>query len=141
MYPLLVFLALSHLLMLILLSNTALGATKSQIIIRRPTHNKPRPRDRPEEDLEPQAPRPVETINHVVFGDFSDSHITPTSVDSVDQDDKASVVKCLVRPPPIPGLNDWGIPSEPDGKCDPIIEVYRVCFLSCFPHLTFPTDS
>ncbi|KAF9011531.1 HCNGP-domain-containing protein, partial [Hymenopellis radicata] len=41
----------------------------------------------------------------------------PTAVE-----DELSQIRDLLRPPPIPGLVDWGIPPPPTGPCDPVIE-------------------
>lgn len=37
--------------------------------------------------------------------------------------DELTRIRALLRPPPIPGADDWGIPPEPTGACDPEIEV------------------
>ncbi|PSR70743.1 hypothetical protein PHLCEN_2v13363 [Hermanssonia centrifuga] len=36
--------------------------------------------------------------------------------------DELARIRALLRPPPIPGVDDWGIPPEPTGDCDPGIE-------------------
>lgn len=36
--------------------------------------------------------------------------------------DELTRIRALLRPPPIPGVDDWGIPPEPSGQCDPDIE-------------------
>jgi hypothetical protein len=38
-------------------------------------------------------------------------------------EDNVARIRRLLRPPPIPGVDDWGIPPEPTGECDPEIEV------------------
>ncbi|EKM57961.1 uncharacterized protein PHACADRAFT_251887 [Phanerochaete carnosa HHB-10118-sp] len=36
--------------------------------------------------------------------------------------DEMARIRALLRPPPIPGVDDWNIPPEPTGVCDPEIE-------------------
>lgn len=36
--------------------------------------------------------------------------------------DELTRIRALLRPPPIPGVDDWGIPPEPSGQCDADIE-------------------
>lgn len=36
--------------------------------------------------------------------------------------DELTRIRALLRPPPIPGVDDWGIPPEPSGQCDSDIE-------------------
>ena len=58
-----------------------------------------------------------------------------TAVDDQQQTDAHS--RYLLRPPPIPGVVDWGIPPEQEGVCDTVIEVrpLRDCCVT-FTHLT-----
>ena len=96
------------------------GTTKSQVVIRRPTHAKPHPRTRvvEEEDRNPSA-------------SSSSSIIPPISEqDTGLPTDELTRIRVLLRPPPIPGGDDWGIPHEPTGPCDPDIEVSRTPFQS-----------
>lgn len=39
--------------------------------------------------------------------------------------DELGKIRALLRPPPIHGVRDWGIPPEPEGECDPDIEVRK----------------
>lgn len=36
--------------------------------------------------------------------------------------DEMARIRALLRPPPIAGVDDWGIPPEPTGECEPEIE-------------------
>ncbi|SJL11429.1 uncharacterized protein ARMOST_14832 [Armillaria ostoyae] len=39
-----------------------------------------------------------------------------------DPENDLSLVRSILRPSPLAGLDDWGIPPEPTGPCDPAIE-------------------
>lgn len=88
------------------------GTAKSQVIIRRPTHIKPHPRTRTIEDeyLVPSTSTLSLTMSPVPEQDTGSST------------DELTRIRTLLRPPPIPGVDDWGIPPEPAGTCDPDIE-------------------
>jgi hypothetical protein len=47
-----------------------------------------------------------------ISGDDADSR-NPNDNEGEEQDELAQLRK-LLRPPPIPGVEDWGIPPEPD---------------------------
>jgi len=87
--------------------------TKPQIIIRRPVHSKPHPRSRSVEDAE-----------------LTSSTATPAeaSTSSTPSDDKSgdlselSTIRDLLRPSPIPGVPDWGIPPASVEHCEPAIQ-------------------
>ena len=40
------------------------------------------------------------------------------------EDDEIAAIRALLRPPSIPGVEDWGIPPAPSGPCDPDLEVH-----------------
>jgi hypothetical protein len=40
-----------------------------------------------------------------------------------DAPDELALVRMRLRPPPIPGVTDWGIPPAPEGKTNPEVEV------------------
>jgi hypothetical protein len=92
------------------------ATSKSQIIIRRPIHSKPHPRSRLAEDAEPPS---------------SSTTLAETSSSSTSSDDRSSdpssnelvKIRDLLRPPPIPGVLDWGIPAVATEPCDPAVEV------------------
>ncbi|KAI5996166.1 HCNGP-like protein-domain-containing protein [Pisolithus albus] len=94
---------------------------KSQVLIRRPAHLKSHPRARISDDIAsgstptespppPPRPPPEEILNN-------QTEATPFS-----EADEIKSVRDLLKPPPIPGLADWGIPPEPTAPCDPAIE-------------------
>jgi len=95
--------------------------SKSQIIIRRPVHSKPHPRSRLTEDAEPPS--------------SSTSQAEPSS-SSTTSDDRSSElssneltkIRDLLRPSPIPGVLDWGIPAGSTEPCDPAIEAKLATF-------------
>ncbi|KAI0716329.1 HCNGP-like protein-domain-containing protein, partial [Earliella scabrosa] len=47
-----------------------------------------------------------------------------------DTADESTRVRQLLRPPPIPGLSDWGIPPEPTEPCDESIKAKISNFLA-----------
>lgn len=46
--------------------------------------------------------------------------------------DEITRIRQLLRPPPIPGLKDWGIPPETQQPCDPAIAVSHDSKLAFF---------
>ena len=115
---------------------------KSQIVIRRPAHahahtKSHRPRvplldDEPEPEVagtgtgEPEAgPSEVPTFSQPPDDDdmsMSDD-IPGLNHAPSEEPDELARIRALLRPPPIRGVDDWGIPPEPQGACDPEIEV------------------
>jgi len=87
--------------------------TKPKIIIRRPIHSKPHPRSRSVEDVEP-------TSSAATQAEASTS--SPPSDDKSDDQSELSQIRDLLRPPPIPGVPDWGIPPATAEPCEPAIE-------------------
>ncbi|KAI6029760.1 HCNGP-domain-containing protein [Pisolithus microcarpus] len=94
---------------------------KSQVLIRRPAHLKSHPRARISDDIAsgstptespppPPPPPPEEILDN------------QTEATSFSEADEIMSVRDLLKPPPIPGLADWGIPPEPTASCDPAIE-------------------
>jgi len=83
------------------------SSNKAQVVIRRP-HVKPHPRA-PLSDHTPVFSQPEAGPNEA-GQDVGD-----------DPEDDMSRIRALLRPPPIPGVEDWGIPPEPTGECDPEI--------------------
>ncbi|KAI1784850.1 HCNGP-like protein-domain-containing protein [Ganoderma leucocontextum] len=47
-----------------------------------------------------------------------------------DPSDELTHIRQFFRPPPIPGLQDWGIPPEPTGPCDEAIRAKMANFLA-----------
>jgi len=86
---------------------------KSQIVIRRPVHSKPHPRSRLPEDAEPPLAAQAE----------ASSSSSPSDDRSTDPpSNELSKIRDLLRPPPNPGVPDWGIPAASTEPCDPAIE-------------------
>lgn len=90
---------------------------KSQVVIRRPAHLKTHPRARVSDDIatepptEPPPPEAEEALE-----------AEPEDTPSLDVDEIVPLREFL-RPAPIPGLIDWGIPPEATAPCDPAIDV------------------
>ena len=85
--------------------------------------HKPAPRNRREADIStPQTPGSL-APDTVVSTD--DQPVASSSTASA-QDDSVSeeaLLRRLLRPPPIPGVENWGIPDAPSEPCDPALEV------------------
>ena len=73
---------------------------------------------RPTEDSPVPQP-PVSRSSSPMDHGASSSH-SNTSKEPMDE---ISRIRQLLRPPPIPGLKDWGIPLETQEPCDPAIAV------------------
>ncbi|KAI9463032.1 HCNGP-like protein-domain-containing protein [Russula earlei] len=85
------------------------------MIIRRPAHSKPHPRSRLTEDVEPpssSAARPEASGSSTPSNDKSSNAFS----------DDLMEIRDLLRPAPIPGVPDWGIPPASTEPCDPAIE-------------------
>ena len=88
------------------------------MVIRRPAHLKTHPRARVSDDIVneplPAESPPLETEE--------DLETQPEDASSSDVDEIVRLRE-FFRPPPIPGLVDWGIPPEPKTQYDPTIDV------------------
>lgn len=85
------------------------GLLRSQapaVIIRRPTQGQPRPAS-------------VNKDHDETPHDSSDGQHVSMDID----DGGIARIRQLLRPPPIHGLSDWGIPPESTEPCDPAVEV------------------
>ncbi|KAJ7163050.1 HCNGP-like protein-domain-containing protein [Mycena filopes] len=89
---------------------------KSQIIIRRPAAQlKNRPRAViADEVLDAPSPKRPEAESDTQNAVASSSHL--------DSQDELARIRALLRPPPIPGTEDWGIPPASTEPCDPAIQ-------------------
>ncbi|KZT72853.1 HCNGP-domain-containing protein [Daedalea quercina L-15889] len=47
-----------------------------------------------------------------------------------EEDDELARIQRLLRPPEIPGVEDWGIPPPPSTPCDPALETKLSQFMS-----------
>ncbi|ESK96450.1 hypothetical protein Moror_6958 [Moniliophthora roreri MCA 2997] len=101
---------------------------KSHVIIKKPRTAHPHTRTNISEDIQ-DSPKPS----------TSQSRSSPeleigfkpgpsSNTDTPSEAEELTRIRSMLRPPPIPGLVDWGIPSEePEGEresCDPAIEVH-----------------
>ncbi|KAK1227185.1 hypothetical protein PQX77_009819 [Marasmius sp. AFHP31] len=121
---------------------TKQSAQKSQVVIKRPQH-KPRtahPRAHISEELDsPRASSSRDTAPTSPQAESSTADLTPSTSQS--QPEELQRIRDVLRPPPIPGVADWGIPPEPGPNecepCDPAIEAKLLQFYN----LKHPTAS
>ena len=129
------------------------ASKSSQVLIKRHASiKKPRPRPRStliEDDesgpssslahgqhsrstLDPMLDQPSnedlsQVYSHAQMPDDEEAHQSVDMPDVFDDEppeaDELGRIRALLRPPPIHGVRDWGIPPEPEGECDPGIEV------------------
>lgn len=97
------------------------SSSKPAIIIRRHAPAKPHLRTRVADDIVdeagPSTPPPAR--------EPSQEYRTTSPQPSCDHGSSAELtpLRQLLRPPPMPGVDAWGIPSEPDTPCDETIKV------------------
>ncbi|KAI0697025.1 HCNGP-like protein-domain-containing protein [Cytidiella melzeri] len=85
------------------------SSNKAQIVIKKPHHLKTHPRV------------PLHDTARSTAG--IETRFSEVSVDTGNEpEDELSSIRKALQPPPIPGVDDWGIPLEPNGECDPSIE-------------------
>ncbi|KAG9313392.1 HCNGP-like protein-domain-containing protein [Chiua virens] len=96
---------------------------KSQVIIRKPIHTRSHPRAHLSDDIVPEQ-SPVPPI-----APHESPKASPSTSTSA-KDNELAQIRQLLNPPPIPGLNDWGIPPESTAPCDPAIEAKVAQFLT-----------
>lgn len=94
-----------------------MNSSRSQIIIKRPTHIKTHPRSRQADDVNelvnaPSAPN----------ASLQASSSFRTLDYDGDNTDELSRIRVMLHPPPIPGVLDWGIPTASNAPYDPDIE-------------------
>ncbi|KAJ6591727.1 HCNGP-like protein-domain-containing protein [Mycena vulgaris] len=88
---------------------------KSQIIIRRPAAQlKSHPRAVISDEVLDPSEKREEAQASTSTAVASSSHADPQ--------DELTRIRALLRPAPIPGEDDWGIPPEPTTPCDPAIQ-------------------
>jgi len=90
-------------------------------VIRRPPQTKSRPRAHISDDIaeDPQPNTNAQASSSSPSLDYASSQQVPTNVAIPDE---LSRVRSLLWPPPIPGLEDWGIPPPSTQPCDAAIE-------------------
>jgi len=93
---------------------------KSQVIIRRPAQLKSHPRAHISDDIiEDNAMR---VDGHVSRSPAELPPISSSSqLGSEEPPDELSRIRALLCPPPVPGVEDWGIPPESTEPCNPAI--------------------
>ncbi|KAJ7099898.1 HCNGP-domain-containing protein [Mycena belliarum] len=102
-------------------SDSTRKPSKSQIIIRRPAAQlKSRPRAVIADEVltPPQPPVQPQVPENAVASSSSVS----------DPQDELTRIRALLRPAPISGVEDWGIPPEPTGPCDSALEAKLATF-------------
>ncbi|KAJ3989289.1 HCNGP-like protein-domain-containing protein [Lentinula detonsa] len=93
---------------------------KSQIIIKRPKTSQ-----RPKGHVSIETAQPVPTTSVTPNDDSTPTSSVVTAQTSLipEADDvHLARIRALLRPPPIPGLSEWGIPPEVESNCDPELE-------------------
>ncbi|KAH7926146.1 hypothetical protein BV22DRAFT_1128420 [Leucogyrophana mollusca] len=90
---------------------------KSQVIIRRPTHLRSQPRAHISDDIAAGDPEIAEGSSSEAIEGL---YVPATS--SAGETDELIRLQALLRPPPISGVSDWGIPPESSSLCDPVTE-------------------
>ncbi|KAI0349869.1 HCNGP-domain-containing protein, partial [Trametes cingulata] len=104
------------------------SSSKPAVIIRRHAPAKPHLRTRLPEDDPAEEPGPsVPSSSRAVSQDPAASS---TASLAQDPSDELTCIRQLLRPPPIPGVEDWGIPPEPTTPCDEAIKAKITNFLT-----------
>jgi len=95
---------------------------KSQVVIRRPPPMKSHPRAHISDDIveDPRIATNAQAGSSTLSNDAIPSTDQRAATD--DPPDELTRIRSLLRPPPIPGLEDWGIPPQSTEPCDPVIE-------------------
>lgn len=113
---------------------------KSQIIIKRPNNtHKNHPRAPLSEQVKGSSSSSELQIRHTSSHRASSDGQIP-SEQTLDLDlppgpaeDELDRIRTLLRPPPIPGLIDWGIPGPSTAPCDPAIKI-KLAHFSTLKH-------
>ncbi|KAI8086526.1 HCNGP-like protein-domain-containing protein, partial [Halteromyces radiatus] len=77
-----------------------------------------------DEAIQQQPTKPVspsqKTDDRSIQQNHTDMPSTPeTTLPTILASDRSTRLKTILTPAPIPGIDNWGIPSEPDDKVDP----------------------
>ena len=101
--------------------------TKAQVIIRRPaiTH-KNQIRAHISDDIVQEEEDQSQVAGPSSREPDSPMDLSPSSSRAGPSDefqDELSRIRALLHPPPIPGVDDWGIPPESSEPCDPALYV------------------
>ncbi|KAJ7832025.1 HCNGP-like protein-domain-containing protein [Mycena olivaceomarginata] len=93
--------------------------SKSQVIIRRPAAQlKSHPRAVIADEIL-DTPRKVELAQAPTSGS---QNAVASSSSLTDPEDELTRIRALLKPAPIPGVEDWGIPPECTEPCDPALQ-------------------
>ncbi|TFK37983.1 HCNGP-like protein-domain-containing protein [Crucibulum laeve] len=96
---------------------------KAQVIIRRPpTTLRNQPRAHISDDISKDEGSELSESQPHDSTSPMDISTSSTPVRSEEPQDELTRIRALLKPPPIPGVEDWGIPPEPTGPCDPALE-------------------
>ncbi|PPQ77459.1 LOW QUALITY PROTEIN: hypothetical protein CVT26_005845 [Gymnopilus dilepis] len=94
---------------------------KSQVIIKKPAISHKNPRVHITDEIQnEQTPRAGSSLTESVTEQSSPSASQPPPPGL--PADELSQIRALLRPPPIPGVEDWGIPPETTAKCEPALQ-------------------
>ncbi|GBE85331.1 HCNGP-like protein-domain-containing protein [Sparassis latifolia] len=106
--------------------------TIPQVVIRRPAHVKPRPRSRLSDELNDPGSNSAGVDEHSSENpEHAEEYTDDAHLQSNEEpSDELTRVRAALRPPPIPGVEDWGIPPESSEPCDPAIEAKLTEFLA-----------
>ncbi|KAJ7060857.1 HCNGP-like protein-domain-containing protein [Mycena amicta] len=96
---------------------------KAQIIIRRPpTQHKAHARTSATHEEQSEAATSVQAPTQAPMKTQDQNAEASTSRSSSEPQDELARIRELLWPPPIPGVEDWGIPPASQEPCDPAIQ-------------------
>ncbi|KAI0764499.1 HCNGP-like protein-domain-containing protein [Trametes elegans] len=102
--------------------------SRPAVIIRRHAPTKPHLRTRLPEDV---ADEPGPSSSGIARTSSQDQPTERTGDPAgAEPSDELTRIRQLLRPPPIPGVEDWGIPPEPETPCDEAIKAKITSFLA-----------
>ncbi|KAI0739207.1 HCNGP-like protein-domain-containing protein [Daedaleopsis nitida] len=104
------------------------SAAKTGLIIRRHVPVKPHPRARLPDDTNQDAGPSTSTELLSAHNPVQEDDSTVVADDGMS--DELTRTRHLLRPPPIPGVQDWGIPPEPTEPCDEAVKAKISTFLA-----------
>ncbi|KAF7360112.1 HCNGP-domain-containing protein [Mycena venus] len=94
--------------------------SKSQVIIRRPaTQLKSHPRAVIADEILDAPPKRVNEAEASISGT---QNAVASSSSLADPQDELTRIRALLKPAPIPGVDDWGIPPASTEPCDPALQ-------------------
>jgi len=100
--------------------NSARRLPKSQVIIRRPVVQlKSHPRAHISDDIIEEPRVDVQGRGETLGSSVDATSSSSQHAISEEPPDELARVRALLKPPPIPGVADWGIPGPPTEPCNP----------------------